>query len=60
MPVTRTYQFKDGSTKDVVQSIKDPILKEIDGKPVTQLITGGIGTAFLGEDWPDQQKERTQ
>jgi hypothetical protein len=59
MPVTRTYQFEDGTRKDITQSIKDPILKMIDGKPVKQIITGGIGTAFLGEDWNDQKKEKS-
>lgn len=52
--MTYTYRFLDVEEEyaDVEQGMSDPILSEIDGRPVRRVITGGSGTVFRGV-WND-------
>lgn len=53
------YRFDDeeGGETEVWQSMRDDPFKEIDGRPVTRLITGGGGVIFKEGNvpWPDRE-----
>lgn len=57
--MTYEYRFDDeeGGTTEVWQSMKDDALKEIDGRPVTRIVTGGSGVVFKegSVPWPDRE-----
>lgn len=53
--MTYDYKFLDtGEVVEVSHPMSQPALTEIDGRPVTRLITGGKQVIFKGHDWADK------
>ncbi|MEX0771645.1 MAG: zinc ribbon domain-containing protein [Balneolales bacterium] len=50
---TYQYQREDGSTFEIMQSIKDDSLKTCpdSGQKVKRIISGGAGVVYKGEGW---------
>lgn len=57
--VTYEYRHRDGRIEEIVQDMRDAAFTHHPetGEPITRIISGGAGTIFRGDAWPDKERK---